>query len=141
MKKRLTGTDIIGKKIRCVYEKATEKTGRFQNRLTFVRLDNDVLVNLDEIRYPKKDKALVLWDSDYENSFVQVLSIERDPNLDSPVKAIIFNEGFDINVAILLENDFVLTVAIGEFDMGYDFHLAGEAERQSDVITLENPSL
>ena len=141
MKRQLAATDIIGKKIVSVYEKAIEKTERFQNRLIFVRLDNDVLFDIADIRYPKKDTALVLRSCDYERSFVPALSIKKNPDLDSPIKAIISNESFAIEAAILLENEFVLTIGIGEFDMGHDFHRYSKTEKRDYLFTVEIANL
>jgi hypothetical protein len=158
MRKQLTKDDIIGKKIIYVYEKKTEKIERFQKRMVFVRLSDDVFFNLDQLRYPEPGKPLTIWSCDYEKSFIPALSLEspsrlrslimakeqlsgrrdfkHEPNLDSPIKAIISCEYFDIDTAILLENGFVLTIGIGEFDMGYDFDKFSE-KQCPDPITLE----
>ncbi len=120
--KRLRGEDILGKRIASVYEKKLEKTGRFQNRLTFVRLSNAATFCLDELRFPQKGAPLKVWSCDPDKPFTEVLSIKKEPRLDSPIKAIVFCEHFDIDTAILLENEFILTIGVGEFDMGYSFY-------------------
>jgi len=79
---------------------------------------------LDQFHDAEKDAILDLWSCDYEESFVPILDLEKEPNLDSPIKAIIFRERLDVsanNTAILLENEFILTIRIGEFDMGHKF--------------------
>jgi hypothetical protein len=121
-KTKLTSNDILGRKVVCVYELKLDRVGRFQNGLTFVQLDSGVLFNLDALKDPKPNEPLSIWSCDREKAFVPVLSIENEPNLDSPIKAIIFAAQFVNSTAILLENNYILTINIGEYTMGYTFY-------------------
>jgi len=58
-----------------------------------------------------------------------VLSIKKERNLDSRIKTIVFAEHFCNGTAILLENDFVLTIRIGEFSGRCSFYLPSEQFR------------
>lgn len=135
-RKRLTATEIIGKKIVSVYEKKTKKVDRFQNRMTFVQLENGAIFNLDTLRYPKDKVALEILSCGHEKSFESVLSAIKNINLNSAIKAIVYSNEFDIDVALLLENDFVLTVGIGEFDMGYSFYKPSEKFRNYTLLQI-----
>ena len=134
--RRLKQNDIIGKKVVCVYQKEGARLGRFQNTLTFVRLDTDVIFGLDALRDPDPDKPLEIWSALYEDAFSVVLSIDREPGLTAPIKSLVYAEHFANGVGILLENDFVLTIIIGEFDMGYTFYRPSEQFRKYKIIKI-----
>ena len=137
-KEQLTEGDIIGRKIISVYEKKLERIKRFQNGLTFVRLDSGNIFCLDEIRDPNKDELLNVWGCGHEKGFTEVLSIKKEPNLDSPIKAIVFADYFINSTAILLENDFVLTVDIGEFEAWYGFRRPPAELRNYVIMKIAN---
>lgn len=134
--KRLTKNDIIGRKILRVYEIKGPRVERFQPREIFVHLDNEIIFDMDSIRDPKLDQPLNIQGAEYKKSFVTVLSIDKDPNLNSPIKSIVFAEHFENGSAILLENDFILTVGVGEFGMGHLFYLPSEEFRKYTAMEI-----
>jgi hypothetical protein len=134
-KKRLAKADIIGRKIDSVYEIKLNRVGRFHPRLTFVRLNNELIFDMDSIRDPESEEPLNIWSADYQKALPQVLSKDKDPSLDSPIKSIVFAEHFENGGAILPENDFVLTIGVGEFGMGYIFYLPSVEFRNH--VTME----
>ena len=133
---QLNKTDVLGRKIVRVYQKAGKKVGRFQNRLIFIHLDNDIIFSLSELRDPEEDVPLKIQRCMPDNTWVPVISIDKDPNLDSPIKAIVSAPHFADSTAILLDNDFVLTIGIGEFDMGCSFYLPSEQFRVYSILTI-----
>jgi hypothetical protein len=135
--KHLTRRDIIGRKIVAAYHEDLGVEDRFHHRNLVVRLDNGLLFNWDEIYDIKIDQPLIIKPRDFKETYIPMLSIEKDKDLDSPIKALITSEWFTVDVGVLLENGFVLTLGIAEYQSYYDFHRPSEKSR--DYVELIIP--
>jgi hypothetical protein len=96
--------------------------GRFQPRHIYICLETNVIFDVGSIVYPDEKQPLEIITSDFKSTFVPSLSAETNENLDSPIKALISSDEFFFDGGILLNNEFVLFPAIGEFETCAKFY-------------------
>jgi hypothetical protein len=93
-KRKLNSTEIIGRKIKCVYYENLPMDGRFQPRHIYICLETNVIFDVGSIVYPDEKQPLEIITSDFKSTFVPSLSAETNENLDSPIKALISSDEF-----------------------------------------------
>ena len=107
-----------------------------QPRDVYAELDNGVIFDLDSIRDPDPNQPLKIPAADYSKAFAPVLRARHEPNLDANIKAIVLADHFVNGTAILLTNDFVVAVNVGEFNMGHVFYLPSPELRRYKEMTI-----
>ena len=133
---KLSGTEIIGRRIVAIYHEDLRLVKRFQDRRVIVRLESGLFFCLDDFKDNKRDKTITIFVWQFKPTFLQVLSIEKEKNLDSPIKALVSCDTFDIEGAVLLENEYVITQGIAEFQAFYEFYRPSEKDRNYTELEI-----
>lgn len=128
--------ELIGVLVSSIYYQDLQDEDKFQNRFVFVELENGLIFNLLEIRYPEPGSPVRLSKVLFEGTFERIAIATKDAWLRSPIKSLIHSEKLDSEFGVVLENGYVLCIGVNEYETFFDFHLP-DPEDASRFVELE----
>jgi len=141
-RKPITREDVLGKRIRRVFHVDLPRTEKFQPRSIVIELESGLRFSLEQdskVVDPVSGLG-VLFPYPNSKGLNPVLEAAHEPNLDSPVKAMVTPYGWEYDCGVRLENGYVIHDGFSDWDNGVVFYLP-DAETKAALVEFDLPSI